>query len=179
MLKGNRHTTSHATSFTCVTVLLAIISSSAFAGERPNILFCMADDWSWPHAGVYGDQCVKTPTFDRVAKEGALFHHAYVTSPSCTPSRNSVITGKYHWQLGPGANLMSSLPPEHESFIHLLNDAGYVIGQNEPKTWGPGRLESWKKVHKEHPAGPTFSTIAEFLENRAMCDLAGRSSEPK
>ena len=38
--------------------------------KRPNILFCIADDWGWPHAGVYGDAVVQTPVFDKLAKEG-------------------------------------------------------------------------------------------------------------
>ncbi len=63
---------------------------------RPNILFCIADDWGWPHAGAYGDQVVRTPTSDRLVREGIGFEHAYVTSPSCTPSRNAVLTGQYH-----------------------------------------------------------------------------------
>ena len=55
------------------------------ARKRPNILFCLADDWSWPHAGIAGDKVVKTPIFDRVAREGVLFKNAFVTAPSCTP----------------------------------------------------------------------------------------------
>ena len=137
---------------------------SLMAVERPNILFCMADDWGWPHAGAYGDEGIQTPNFDRLAREGVLFHHTYVSSPSCTPSRNAVITGKYHWQLDSGANLWSFLPAEHESFIHLLADSGYVIGQNKPKTWGPGKIESWVDVHGEHPAGPTYKDINEFFQ---------------
>ena len=39
---------------------------------RPNILFAFADDWGWPHAGAYGDPVVKTPAFDRIAREGVL-----------------------------------------------------------------------------------------------------------
>ena len=144
--------------------LFAFAITAIAEEKRPNILFCMADDWGWPHAGAYGDQAIKTPTFDRIAKEGALFQHTFVSSPSCTPSRNAVITGKYHWQLGPGANLWSTLPTEHESYIHLLNDSGYVIGQNKPKTWGPGRIQEWQAHHGQHPAGPTFNTIADFLE---------------
>lgn len=94
--------------------ILAITGGVSLAADRPNILFCLADDWGWPHAGAYGDQVIKTPTFDGIAWEGVLFRHTYVSSPSCTPSRNAVITGKYHWQLGPGANLWSTLPVEHE-----------------------------------------------------------------
>ena len=43
----------------------------------PNILFLIADDWSYPHASAYGDPVVRTPTFDRLAEEGILFHNAY------------------------------------------------------------------------------------------------------
>ena len=75
--------------------LLSSINSSAYA-KQPNILFCIADDWGWPHAGAYGDPVVKTPTFDRVASEGVMFDYAYVSSPSCTPSRNALLTGQYH-----------------------------------------------------------------------------------
>ncbi|MDD7985449.1 sulfatase [Lentisphaera marina] len=154
-------------------LLILFFSISLLAAEqRPNILFCMADDWGWPHAGAYGDDGVKTPNFDRIAKEGVLFHHTYVSSPSCTPSRNAVITGKYHWQLGPGANLWSVLPIEHESFIHLLEDAGYVIGQNRPKTWGPGKIESWGKHHGKAPAGDTFKDLAEFFDKTEAEDKA-------
>ena len=79
-----------------ILLFVAIFSSSlAFVADRPNILFCIADDWGWPHAGAYGDQVVKTPTFDRIAKEGVLFQHAYVSSPSCTPCRNSIMTGDH------------------------------------------------------------------------------------
>ena len=42
---------------------------SGISKKRPNILFCLADDWSWPHASIAGDKVVKTPTFDRVARQ--------------------------------------------------------------------------------------------------------------
>jgi N-sulfoglucosamine sulfohydrolase len=144
--------------------LFVWVCSPCLAEDRPNILFCMADDWGWPHAGAYGDEGVKTPNFDRIAKEGALFHHAYVSSPSCTPSRNSVITGKFHWELGPGANLWSTLPVEHESFIHILRDSGYVTGRNEAKTWGPGNIEPWIAHHGDHPATTSYKTFTQFLD---------------
>ena len=41
--------------------------------KRPKILLAVADDWAWPHAGVAGDKVVRTPTFDRLAREGVLF----------------------------------------------------------------------------------------------------------
>lgn len=75
---------------------IRLVAAAEFASaERPNILFCLADDWGWPHAGVYGDTVVKTPTFDRVAREGVLFTHAFCAIPSCTASRAAVLTGQY------------------------------------------------------------------------------------
>ena len=89
------------------------------AERRPNILFCIADDWGWPHAGALGDSVVQTPAFDRLAREGVLFPHAYVASPSCTPSRNAILTGQWHWRLKEGANLHSSLSPDLKVYPKL------------------------------------------------------------
>lgn len=133
------------------------------ADNRPNILFCIADDWSWIHAGAYGDPVVKTPAFDRVAQNGALFHHVYTSSPSCTPSRNAIFTGRYHWELGVGGNLYGGLSQDLVAFPHLLAEAGYVLGQTG-KSFGPGPLEGkWEKLP---PAGPRFGSFGEFLQKR-------------
>ncbi len=132
---------------------------------RPNILFCIADDWGWPHAGAYGnDAVVQTPAFDRVAREGVLFRNAYVSSPSCTPSRNAILTGQWHWRLGAGANLWSTLGDELEVYPHLLRDAGYHVGSWR-KSWGPGKLTGkWKG---DPPAGKVYrGGFAEFLAAR-------------
>lgn len=149
-----------------IVVFIAGATAASFADSRPNILFCLADDWGWPHAGVYGDEAVQTPAFDRLAREGVLFQHAYVASPSCTPCRNTVITGKYFWELGPGANLWSTLPGEHQSFIHLLRDNGYVTGRSKQKTWGPGQLASWIEKNGDHPATTGYDNFEQFLKQQ-------------
>lgn len=130
---------------------------------KPNILFAIADDWAWPHAGAYGDPVVLTPAFDRVAREGVLFNQAYVSSPSCTPSRNAILTGQYHWRLGPGANLWSTLDPAIPVYPLLLEDAGYQVGYLG-KSWGPGDISNWER----HPAGNNFDEggFARFLSER-------------
>ena len=94
------------------TALLAgpVVSAAGRTGDRPNILFCIADDWSWPDASIAGARVVKTPTFDRVAREGVLFENAYVSAPSCTPSRGAILTGQWHWRLEEGCDLWSTLP---------------------------------------------------------------------
>ena len=147
-------------------VLLAISSFQSCqqeAPQRPNILFAIADDWGWPHAGMYGDPVIQTPAFDRVAREGILFNQAYISSPSCTPSRNAVLTGQYHWRLGPGANLWSTLDPATPVYPLLLEDAGYLIGRFR-KSWGPGDISSWDR----HPAGHDYtqSGFAAFMAER-------------
>ena len=138
--------------------------SSIRAAEKPNILFCIADDWGWPHAGSYGDPVVKTPAFDQLAKEGVLFHQANVSSPSCTPCRNSIMTGQWHWRLGAGASLYGTLRQELQVYSHLLKDAGYHTGSWR-KSFGPGKLEG--KFVANHPAGKVYKKGFEaFLEDR-------------
>src|ERR1700730_327849 len=96
--------------------------------QRPNILFALADDWAWPHAGVYGDKVVKTPTFDRVAKEGILFSHVFCVSPSCTPSRAALLTGQTIHRLEESGNLWSILRKKYACYPDLLEAAGYHVG---------------------------------------------------
>lgn len=133
--------------------------------KRPNILFCLADDWGWPHAGSYGDPVVKTPTFDKLAKHGVLFDRAYVSSPSCTPSRNAILTGQYHWRLGEGANLWSTLDINHPVYPLLLENAGYHVGYWR-KSWGPGNLQPGGYTDT-HPAGKNYKQgFKQFLDAR-------------
>lgn len=130
---------------------------------KPSILFAIADDWGWPHASVYGDPVIQTPAFDRLANEGVLFNHAYISSPSCTPSRNAILTGQHHWRLGPGANLWSTLAPSTPVYPLLLEDNGYKIGRFR-KSWGPGDISNWER----HPVGEDFTKrgFAAFMEEK-------------
>jgi N-sulfoglucosamine sulfohydrolase len=142
----------------------ALLGPAAAAEPRPNILFCIADDWGWPDAGAYGEAAIQTPAFDRVAREGVLFDSAFVTSPSCTPSRNSILTGQWHWRLGAGANLWSSLDPVHPVYPLLLENAGYHVGHSS-KAWGPG---DWRALgRRRDPAGRAASGgFTAFLASR-------------
>ncbi|MDP6387341.1 MAG: sulfatase, partial [Planctomycetota bacterium] len=146
---------------------------SEFAGEKPNILFAIADDWGWPHASAYGDAVIKTPTFDRLAQEGALFHHAYVSSPSCTPSRGAILTGQWHWRLEGAGNLWSVLPDHFDTYPEILAAAGYETASRS-KAWGPGRTETAGR----HPAGPPGpKSLREFVasvpEGKPWCYWLG------
>jgi uncharacterized sulfatase len=131
------------------------------ADARPNILIAMADDWSWPHAGVYGDKVVKTPVFDRLAAEGLLFSHTFCVSPSCTPSRAALLTGQAIHRLEESGNLWSTLQKKYETYPDLLEAAGYVVGLTG-KGWGPGDFQAAGRTR--NPAGPNFKDFAAFLK---------------
>src|SRR6476646_981827 len=77
---------------------LAAGAAAASADKRPNILIIF-DDWGWRDAGAYGSKWVKTPNFDRVAREGILFKNAFTSNPKCSPCRASLLTGRNTWQL--------------------------------------------------------------------------------
>ncbi len=129
----------------------------------PNILFLIADDWSYPHAGAYGDKIVKTPTFDRLASEGALFHNAYCAAPSCSPSRAAILTGRYPHQLESAGNLWSVFPSKFPNWVSLLEEAGYFTGKTR-KGWGPG--DEKRGGYEHNPAGPSFESFKAFLDAR-------------
>ena len=125
---------------------------------RPSILFCIADDWSWPHAGAYGDKVVRTPTFDRIAREGAIFTRAFCAAPSCSPSRAAILTGRMPHELEAGGNLWGFLPAKYPVYPDQLEAAGYVVG-SQGKGWGPGRVVE----RPRNPAGPPGKPFKQFL----------------
>lgn len=129
----------------------------------PNIIFLIADDWSYPHAGAYGDQIVRTPTFDRLATEGALFDNAYCAAPSCSPSRASILTSRYPHQLESAGNLWSILPNKFANWVSILKDQGYHTGKSR-KGWGPGDYKSGGYMH--NPAGKDYLDFDAFLADR-------------
>lgn len=130
------------------------------AEQRPSILYCLADDWAWPHAGAYGDRVVRTPNFDSIAREGVLFTHAFCAAPSCTPSRAAMLTGQAPHRLQEGGNLHGFLPSRFQVYPDLLERTGYHAGFTR-KGWGPGKYEAGGR--KRNPAGPAFKGFEEFL----------------
>lgn len=174
------------TSSLLATVLFAafarpsVITSAAAtpAPSRPNILLIIADDWSYPHAGAYGDNVVKTPTFDRLAREGALFTNAYCAAPSCTPSRASLLTGLAPHQLEEGGNLWGRLPAKFDVYPDLLEAQGYIVGYTR-KGWGPGDFKAGGR--ERNPAGTEFKSFDDFYasvpNDRPFCFWFG-SQDP-
>ncbi len=112
-------------------------SSKEIKDLKPNILIAMGDDISWPHMGAYGTSWIKTPGFDRVAKEGILFHKAYTPNAKSSPSRACFLTGRNSWQLEEAANHVPFFPAKFKSFIEILGENGYYTGYTG-KGWAPG-----------------------------------------
>jgi uncharacterized sulfatase len=125
--------------------------------QRPNILFAISDDQSYPHASAYGTEWVSTPAFDRVASSGVLFNNAFVAAPQCSPNRAAILTGKNIGQLEEAGTHASYFPKKFQVFTDLLEGAGYEIGYTG-KPWGPG---NWKDAGwTRNPAGPGFNEVS-------------------
>lgn len=129
--------------------------------DRPNILFIIADDASRESMGVYGSTYVKTPNFDRLAREGVRFTQAYNCNPKCAPARACILTGRYSWQLEEACNHNPFLSDKWVFFPFLLEDSGYYVGYTG-KGWGPGihqGVDAGKTKFKNvNPAGHPFQS---------------------
>ncbi len=112
--------------------ILALIVSSAFAADTPNIVIILADDYGYGSAGCYGadGSLVKTPNIDRLAKEGRRFTDANTTSSVCSPTRYSVLTGRYCWRTSLTHEVLGTFSPLHIettrlNMASLLKKHGY------------------------------------------------------
>ncbi len=91
--------------------------------ERPNIIFILMDDLRWDELDY---PFVRAPNIQRIAREGVLFHNAFVTTPLCSPGRASILTGQYAHKHGITDNTdRSARSHELVTFPRLLHDAGY------------------------------------------------------
>ena len=142
--------------------------------RRPNILFAMSDNQSYPHAGIYGSKFVKTPGFDLIAKEGILFQNAFAASPGCAPSRSSILTGRYLWQNEEAGGHQTLYPAKYGTFTDALQESGYLTGFT-----GKGCAPfNWKQGGRKYdPAGPEFNDIR--YENAKSIQLPTGIPDPE
>jgi len=164
--------------------LIASASSSqaAEAPQRPNILFCFADDWG-RYASAFAahesrpspNPVVKTPNIDRVAARGALFRNAFVNAPSCTPCRSALLSGRYFFNTGRGAILIGAQwDPAIPSFPLLLKDSGYHIGKTT-KVWSPGTPADAPFGGQAHAFEKSGTRFNNFSENVTAAVKKGQS----
>lgn len=94
--------------------------------DKPNIIVVLVDDMRWDEYGLGGHNYIKTPNIDRVAREGANFKNAFTTTPLCSPSRASFLTGQYAHTNGITDNLArNERSHQLETFPKTLNANGY------------------------------------------------------
>ena len=113
-------------------LILALFVASAFAADTPNIVVILADDYGYGSAGCYGadGKLVQTPNIDRLAKEGRRFTDANTTSSVCSPTRYSVMTGRYCWRTSLTHEVLGTFSPLHIettrlNMASLLKKHGY------------------------------------------------------
>lgn len=148
--------------------LLCIFGCKSSAA-RPNIVLIIGDDISQDDFGCYGNPNIRTPNIDRLAKDGLRFNNAYLTTSQCSPTRCSIITGRYPHNTG-APELHMPLPEGQVMFPELLKMAGYYtaasgkwhLGDYARKAFGTinsagsGGEEKWVSTLKERPKDRPF-----------------------
>jgi len=171
-------------SFLALSAAMLILGTAgtALADERPNFILYITDDISAEDLGCYGNAAIRTPHLDRMAEEGRLFTRAILTTSSCSPSRCSLITGRYPHNTG-APELHTELPEGQPLFPEMLKDAGYYtvlsgkhhMGPHANPAFehisrgaGPGKQEDWVEILRERPKDrPFFFWFASTDAHRA------------
>lgn len=161
-----------------VLIALQIISCQSDVSDkenkavRTNFIFIIGDDISDADLGCYGHPYVRTPHIDRLARNGLRFTNAYLTASQCSPTRCSIITGRYPHNTG-APELHMELPDGQPLFPLELKTNGYYcvqsgkwhIGESAVKAFdrvfeledaGPGGEERWVRCIRERPRGKPF-----------------------
>ncbi|MEQ9443229.1 MAG: sulfatase [Cyclobacteriaceae bacterium] len=150
----------------------------------PNIIFIIGDDISWNDLGCYGHPTIRTPNIDQMAEEGLRFTNMFLTASSCSPSRTSILTGRYPHNTG-AAELHTPLPAHLTFFPEQLQKAGYYTalagkwheGQVTERAYdsmivgremnGSGGEEQWLSLLQSRPKDqPFFFWLAPFDAHR-------------
>lgn len=124
-------------------ILFCFFSINTFA-QKPNVVLIYADDLGYGDLSSYGAKLIKTPNIDKLAKQGLRFTRAYSTSATCTPSRYSLLTGRYAFRrndtgIAPG-NASALIKPGQQNVASVFSKAGYqsaVVGKWHLGLGGP------------------------------------------
>lgn len=134
----------------------------AAAGPKSNLLLLLSDDHSFPYAGCYGEGDMRTPTLDRLASEGMLFHRAFQAAPQCVPSRTALMTGRSPVSARMG-RFNAPLPKEIVALPDLLKKAGYFTGIAR------------RNYHLDGPgAAPRAGYLGEVIQREKLGTFAAR-----
>lgn len=105
--------------------LVSLLTLTLDAAERPNVILIIGDDISWDDFGCYGNASARTPSVDRLAAHGIRFTNAFLTASSCSPSRSSIVTGRYPHNTGAASELHRPIAWNVPRFPALLREQGY------------------------------------------------------
>jgi len=120
--------------------ILILLLPFAHARDNPNIVILLADDVGIGDIGCYGNDTINTPNIDRICRNGVKLNHNLAAAPLCTPSRTSLITGRYPVKVGYVARnledvrvtisttVKGGLPQEETTFAEVFKDNGYTNG---------------------------------------------------
>ncbi|MGB7342689.1 MAG: sulfatase [Pirellulaceae bacterium] len=155
---------------------LPLDAAESTPSDRPNIVMAFADDWG-QYAGAYAklspggiSDAAKTPNFDKVAQEGVLFTRAFVSAPSCTPCRSSLLSGQHFWRCGRASILQGAIwDLAIPSYPLLLEESGYRIGHTY-KVWSPGTpadAPHGGAARRFAKAGAKFNGFSQFVSRQS------------
>ena len=134
-------------------ILALAFACQAFPNAKPlNVLFIFSDDHAYQAISAYGSNRNKTPNIDRLAKEGMIFHRAFVTNSICAPSRAVILTGKHSHLNGQLTNGIR-FDGAQQTFPKLLRKTGYqtaMIGKWHLKS-DPTGFDFWQVLQGQGP----------------------------
>src|SRR3954464_13249785 len=119
---------------------LTVSAQKATVNRKPNIIYIYADDLGYGELGCYGQQKIKTPNLDRMAREGMRFTQHYTSTPVCAPARCMLMTGRHgghsyirgNYEMGGFADSLEGgqmpLPEGILTIPKMLKQAGYTTG---------------------------------------------------
>ena len=156
-------------------ILLLTALACGAAAQPTNILIFIADDQGEGDLSIYGHPTLRTPNVDRLAREGMRFDNAFLTTSSCSPSRSSILTGRYPHSTG-AEDLHMPLPAEQRTIARRLREESYYsmsvgkwhLGEAEQKHWDvvvdcPGNdtaIEAVKALSERPADRPFFFWVA-------------------
>lgn len=120
----------------CTATIWTLRAQDSAAGDSPNILIFVADDAGWRDSGAYGNEVIQTPNIDNLARDGLLFEQAFLTTAQCSPSRISILTGRYPHATG-AEDLHMPLPEGTRILPGYLSEEGYYTGHMKKTHYGP------------------------------------------
>ncbi len=163
---------------TFILIMFMAISASNHPGKNsklatPNILVFIADDAS-PDMGCYGNQVVKTPNIDSLARNGLLFANAFLTSSQCSPSRSSMMTGQYAHTIGTENLHITEMSDTLATLPGELKKAGYFTGLMLKGHFGDHVMKDfdwydegfWPDYVKGHWYGKALDNFNRFLDEK-------------